>query len=113
MKKTDKKIENTLVKSLTEVCDTALKDIAGFEWITHVVNFSHFPKSLVIICVFDTNESMANVISCQKDETLRQLIKEKLGSVNIHLNDINEHVVFDTEEACQAENRGKWQERLR
>jgi len=46
MRKTDKKRDNTLRLALTEVCDIALKDIAGFQWLTHCVNYSNFPQSL-------------------------------------------------------------------
>ena len=113
MKKTDKKIENAIRKSLTEVCEIALKDTDGFEWITHLVNYSNFPKSLSIICVFDTNVALSNLLSSGKDEYLYQLIKDKLVAASIPINDIRQQVSFDTEEACQNEHGGKWDKRLR
>ena len=113
MKKTDKKIENAIRASLTEVCEIALKDIAGFQWITHFVNYSDFPKSLSIVCVFDTDEALSNVLNSRQEEYLHQLIKATLSAANIPIKDIRKQVSFDTEEACQNENNGKWQARFR
>ena len=45
MRKTDKKLENTLIAALTEVCEAALEAFDGFQWLTHFVNYSHFPSS--------------------------------------------------------------------
>ena len=64
MRKTDKKIDKQLRETLTQVCDTALKDYCGFEWLTHTVNYSDFPSSLHITCVFDTNEHLDGFIAC-------------------------------------------------
>lgn len=113
MKKTDKKIENAIVGSLTEVCDIALKGIDGFEWITHFVNYSNVPQSLSVVCIFDTKESLLNVVKSRKDEELRQLIRQKLSTVDIHIKDVQKQVSFDTEEACQNVNGGNWDERFR
>ena len=54
MKKTDKKMDNHIRRVLTDVCETSLKDINGFAWLTHTVNYAQFPQSLKVICVFDT-----------------------------------------------------------
>lgn len=113
MKKTDKKIENAIRKSLTEVCEIALKETDGFEWITHLVNYSNYPKSLSITCVFDTKVSLSNLLSSGKDEHFYQLIKDKLGTASIPIHDIRQQVNFDTEEACQNEHGGKWDKRLK
>lgn len=98
MKKTDKKIENAIRKSLTEVCEIALKDIEGFEWITHHVNYNQFPKSLLITCVFDTQTALSKLLSSGKEEYLYLLIEDKLGMVNIPINNIRKQVSFDTKE---------------
>ena len=57
MRKSDKKLDNQLRLVLTDVCETALKEVEGFQWLTHVVNYSNFPQSLRVVCVFDTNEN--------------------------------------------------------
>ena len=38
MRKSDKKIENQLRLTLTDVCETALKRFNGFEWLTHLLH---------------------------------------------------------------------------
>lgn len=113
MKKSDKKIENSVRGALTEVCEAALDEVAGFKWITHLVNYSSFPGSLSIVCVFDTNNDLSSALAAHRDDYLRSLIKEKLGAADIPIKDISQHVNFDTEEACKNENGGKWHERLR
>jgi hypothetical protein len=112
MKKTDKKIENTLTKALTEVCEVSLKEVAGFSWITHLVNYRRFPESLAIICVFNTQSELAAAIVTHQDTFMRSLIGEKLRAAGIQVTDIHECVQFDTEEACDQENGGNWQQRL-
>lgn len=109
MKKTDRKIENALREALTEACDLALEKYEGFMWLTHFVNYQNFPRSLSIVCVFETNEQHLK----SNDDELRQIIKDKLMSIGININDIRQHVSFDTEENCERENNGKWQERFK
>ena len=113
MKKTDKKIENAIREALTEVCEMALDEVPGFQWLTHLVNYSDFPGSLSVVCVFDTNNDLSSALANHKDDYLRNLIKEKLAAVGIEFKDTRRHVNFDTEEACKNENGGKWHERLR
>lgn len=112
MKKTDKKIENCLREALTEVCEVALDEVAGFKWITHFANYKYFPDSLLVVCVFETNNDLSNANDANKDVFLRSLIKEKFSMVGINIKDMCQHVNFDTEEACENENEGKWHERF-
>jgi hypothetical protein len=112
MKKTDKKIENTLTKALTEVCEVSLKEVAGFSWITHLVNYRRFPESLSIICVFSTQSELAAALVAHQDTFIRSLIGEKLRAAGIPVKDTRECVQFDTEEACDQENAGNWHKRL-
>lgn len=87
----------------------ALEKHEGFVWLTHFANYQNFPYSLSIVCVFDTNEKLSNA----NDEGLRKIIKDKLSSIGIDIKDVRQHVSFDTEEACEKENNGKWQERFK
>ena len=107
MKKADKKIENSARKALAEVCELALDEVAGFKWITHIANYSSFPDSLSVVCVFDTNSDLSNAYDTHNADFLRSLIKEKLSNVVIQIKYIRQHVTFDAEEACQNENGGK------
>lgn len=109
MKKTDKKRENAIISSLNQVCDRAQSQYVGFKWLTHFVNYDRFPDSLSIVCVFDTNNYLAEA----NKDALRALIKEKLAVIDIKLNDLGRHVSFDTEENCTIENDGKWNERFK
>jgi hypothetical protein len=112
MRKSDKKMENQLRIMLTEVCETALKNFNGFEWLTHIVNYSNFPASLNVICIFDTNDNMSNFINSNHRHELVSLIQKKFFDVGINLKSINNHISYDTEENCTKDNNGKWSDRL-
>ncbi|MGO2356179.1 MAG: Fis family transcriptional regulator [Marinomonas foliarum] len=112
MKKSDKKIDNALRSALTNVCEAALGKVDGFVWLTHVVNYNAFPNSLKIICVFETDEALANAIGAKQDDFFYLLINRELSAVNIQLNKLRQQVGFDTEEACERSHGGKWNERL-
>ena len=112
MKKTDKKTEKSIIEALTAVCETALDEVPGFQWLTHSVNYNNFPKSLSVICVFDTRQALSDAFNNRQNDYLRQLIKEQLSVINIQLKDPRHQVSFDTEEACQNENGGRWKERF-
>ena len=111
MRKSDKKIDNQLIKLLTEVCDLSLKSIAGFQWLTHTANYDNFPKSLQITCVFDTNESL---ITYQEEDNnaLLSFIQSKLSSAGIKLKNISAHIRYDSEENCLNQHNGNWARRL-
>ena len=81
MRKIDKKIDNQLRAALTDVCETALKEIDGFLWLTHFVNYSNFPKSLKIVCIFDTDENLATFLSKDSKNALVALIEKKLVDI--------------------------------
>lgn len=109
MRKSDKKIDNAIRNVLTDVCDIALEKYDGFVWLTHFVNYNQFPESLSVVCVYDTNERLAKT----NKNKLRSLIKDKLALIHIKFKDIRQHVSFDTEENCDKENNGSWNERFR
>ncbi len=112
MRKTDKKIDNQLRRVLTDVCEVALKDIKGFQWLTHLVNYSNFPKSLKVVCVFDTNDNLAGFMSDNSEKELIQLIRAQLNRGGVELQNINDHIFYDTEENCERDHRGNWANRL-
>ncbi len=109
VRKTDKKIEKSLREALTEACETALERYEGFQWLTHFVSYDDFPASLSIVCVYDTNAHLAKT----NNESMRALIKEKLASIGIKMKDCRQQVRFDTEEDCDNDNDGRWNERFR
>jgi len=109
MRKTDKKVDNQLRLALTEICDSTLKEFAGFQWLTHLVNYAHFPKSLKVICVFDTNDNLKRFMATENRHGVSTLIHKKLFEMGIN---INAPVSYDTQENCDKNNNGKWADRL-
>lgn len=112
MNKTVKKLDNNVVKALTIACEMAKQDTVGFEWLTHSANYSNFPASLVITCVFNTQQSLDTMLVNQHEKKIRKQIQNQLLKVGVLLKDARRHVVFDTEEACLVENNGNWKARL-
>lgn len=101
MRKSDKKIECALRVVLTEVCEIALVQSPGFEWLTHFVDYNRFPASLTIVCVYDTNEHLL----LANKEQMCVLIQTKLASIDIKLKAIQQHIRFETKESFQKGSR--------
>lgn len=112
MRKSDKKLDNQLRMVLTQVCENALEEIEGFQWLTHIVNYSNFPKSLKIVCVFGTNESLDKYLLSEANNQLQSLIKRELSNLGIQFKNMVNHVLFDTEENCEKQHNGNWAQRL-
>ena len=112
LSKTNQKIDNNVCKALTVACESSLHDVAGFVWLTHRANYTNFPASLVITCVFNTDEEVAAMKTQQQDEVLRLSIHKQLLKVGVVVKNIKQCVRFDSEEACQRQHRGEWADRL-
>src|SRR5690554_6362339 len=112
MRKSDKKTDNNIRKTLTNVCEIALEQVDGFKWLTHFVNYDNFTESLAIVCVFDTISDLAKAKVTKHDDFLVSLIVESLLDEGIKLRDASQTVTFDTEEACAHEHGGNWAKRL-
>lgn len=112
MRKTDKKIDNQLRLVLTDVCETAFKEIHGFVWLTHIVNYSNFPESLQIVCVFDTNEQLATFMAHSNQKLFTSLTHSKLNGMGVKFKSMSDHILYDTEENCTKEHNGSWANRL-
>ena len=106
MKKVDKtqhkRLEKGIVKALILVCEQAKYDIAGFAWLTHTVDYSNFPASLCIICVF---EQQSDIIFAQNSGLKSRLIDhivEELQDVDITLSNALKNpetmISFDSED---------------
>lgn len=112
MRKTDKKIDNQICNVLTDVCESALEEYSGFQWLTHLVNYSNFPKSLKVVCVFDTNDNLASFLASKESQGLSTLIQSKLLSVDARIKDLASRIHYDTEENCEQNHAGNWANRL-
>lgn len=113
MRKTDKKLENQIRLALTDLCDTELQKFTGFQWLTHLVNYANFPKSLKVICVFDTNDHLSIFMEKKSNHESSALIQAKLLEIGISLKNISNHVAYDTEEDCEKKHNGQWAARLK
>tara|TARA_R100001377_G_scaffold1946_1_gene1408 strand:+ start:3765 stop:4172 length:408 start_codon:yes stop_codon:yes gene_type:complete len=112
LSKTNQKIDNNVCKALTIACESSLHDVAGFVWLTHRANYTNFPASLVITCVFNTEEEIEAMKTLQQDETMMATIQKQLLKVGVVVKNIKKSVHFDSEQACQAKHDGQWDDRL-
>ena len=112
MKKSDKKLDNKLRNALMVVCEQALNENAGFKWLTHIVNFNRFPQSLIVVCVFDTNADLDKAKSNNLTAELVKLISCEFVKAEFNIKELTQHVKFDTEENCDNQNYGRWNQRL-
>ncbi|MEY8252539.1 MAG: Fis family transcriptional regulator [Colwellia sp.] len=112
LSKTNQKIDNNVCKALTIACELSLHEVAGFVWLTHRANYTNFPASLVITCVFNTDEEVVAMKAQQQDEILRGCIQKQLLKVGVVVRNIKKSVHFDSEQACQEKHGGQWPKRL-
>ncbi len=112
MRKSDKKLDNLLCAVLTNVCEKAIDHVSGFQWLTHTVDFSNYPNSIKVVCVFDTNESLNNFVDSEHNHYLTSLIHEQFESNHIRLKNVTKHVYYDSEQRCDEQNGGNWALRL-
>lgn len=113
MQKTVKKLDNNVIRALTNVCELAKREVPGFQWITHTASYDRFPASLAVICVFDTQASLKQAQVQEHDVYLRRQVQSQLIKVGIKLKDARHQVRYDSEQACEAQNNGNWQQRLK
>ncbi|SEL54670.1 hypothetical protein SAMN05216262_11365 [Colwellia chukchiensis] len=97
MRKSDKKIDQKIINALTQVCESAQRNIDGFVWLTHDVNFKALSKSLKVTCVFASNEYLADYLKSANKQHLRQLIVHHLAEIDIVLQDANQQIVLVSE----------------
>jgi GTP1/Obg family GTP-binding protein len=105
-------IERRLVATLTEACETAKAEIAGFSWLTHEVDYGKFPASLMVVWVFDTQANMDQALAKGQGERMVVLTASALRDADVFVSPVSAHVYFDSEEQCQRANAGNWQQRL-
>lgn len=107
------KLERQLVASLTDACELAKAEVAGFVWLTHCVDYQHFPESLVVIWVFDTDAHLASALKGDAKQRLHDLTASAVSNAGVALDSVSHHIDFDSEQACQCTHGGDWQRRLR
>jgi hypothetical protein len=110
--KTNQKIDNNVCRALTIVCEESLEDISGFCWLTHRANYTNFPASLMITCVFKTAADITALKDKQLDRQMQNSIQKQLLKVGVVLKNSKLSVRFDSEEGCELEHAGDWEKRL-
>lgn len=113
MRKSDKKIDNQLRLTLTDVCEEALKAYTGFQWLTHSANYTNFPQSLRVVCVFDTQETLKIFMASKSQHEFSKNIQKALFECGISLKSMTSHIVYDSEEGCNQTHNGNWAVRLK
>ncbi len=112
LSKTQKKIDNNIRTTLTACCNEGLKDIPGFQWLTHQVDYANFPASLFITCVFDTITAQHTAQENGQALALQRLIQAKLLKIGVKFKKVDAQILFDSEEACTLDHNGEWPVRL-
>lgn len=113
LNKTTKKIDDNICKALTIACEDAKDHIDGFIWVTHRANYTNFPASLIVTCVFDIDEEVQALAGKKQDVQLINNIQKQLLKVGIVIKNIRQNVHFDSEESCLREHQGTWENRLK
>lgn len=110
--KTAQKIDNNICKALTIACEYSLHVVPGFAWLTHRANYTNFPASLVITCVFEKDAEIEEMKAQQQDELLHNTILKQLVKVGVVVKNSKQQIHFDSEEACLQYHQGEWPQRL-
>lgn len=111
--KTTEKLDKNICKALTIACENSLHTIEGFSWLTHRVNFTNFPASLIVTCVFETDEDIKQMAENNLADGFRKSIQKELLKVAVIIKNLNRNIQFDSEEACSRQHQGDWSERLK
>lgn len=97
--KTQKRIDNTIRLALTDACEQFLETTPGFVWLTHQANYSDFPASLMITCVFDTGVSQQQAGENGGTKEMQKLIQAKLLKIGVKLKAPKQQIIFDNEQS--------------
>ena len=110
--KTTQKLDNNICKALTIACENSLHTIDGFCWLTHRANYTNFPASLIVTCVFETENDIEKMKANDLAKSLQQDIQKQLLKIGVIIKNVNQNIHFDSEEACQKSHAGQWDKRL-
>lgn len=111
-KREQSQIERTLAATLTDACEAAKAEIVGFQWLTHDVDYQHFPASLRVIWVFASQAEQDAAIARGQDRLMQELTVAALQAAAIQLDTPAAHVHLDNEQQCLRVDGGNWQQRL-
>lgn len=105
-------LERLLSQTLTEACETAKAELVGFQWLTHVVDYASFPASLQVIWVFDNEANRQAALAAGQAQRMTDFTAMALSEAGLRIEQVERHVSYDSEQACQRSHAGDWQKRL-
>lgn len=111
-KRDQTRMERQLSSCLTQACEAGKAEIVGFSWLTHEVDYAHFPESLQVTWVFATEAQRALAIGTGQGARMQALTRAALAEAGIDMDALIAPVRFDSEEACKRNDGGDWQRRL-
>jgi hypothetical protein len=111
-KREQSRIERTLAATLTDACEAGKAEIVGFQWLTHDVDYQHFPASLRVIWIFASQAEQDAAIARGQDRLMQGLTATALQEAAITLETPAAHVHLDNEQQCLRVDGGNWQQRL-
>jgi hypothetical protein len=104
MRKSDKKLEKSIVSALTLACEQIKDCVDDFIWLTHDVDYKNFPDSLVITCVFNSNQAIELAQSNGELNLLTSIINKQLEKLNIKIKTDKLSIKFATEAELAKES---------
>lgn len=96
---TQKKIDNNVRRALLDASEQLLNSVDGFQWLSHRADYSDFPASLLVSCVFDTDVSKHKAIASGDSLIIQKLVHSKLLKIGVILQLPKRQVVFGSEES--------------
>ncbi|MCR8921148.1 Fis family transcriptional regulator [Dasania sp. GY-MA-18] len=110
--KTQKKLDQAITVALTAVCESLLQQVPGFQWLTHRADYARFPASLIVTCVFDSEEHRLQAEQQGDAANMRRLLQAALLKIGVKLTAPARQLLLDSEQACEQQCAGDWQRRL-
>ena len=80
--------------------------------LTHQADYTNFPASLLITCVFDSLDHQLQAESSGKACQMKRLIQEKLLKIGVKFKSLKQQILLDNEQACEQQHQGNWAARL-
>jgi len=105
------KTDNAIANALQDLGNVQGPTFNGFQRFHHQANYTNFPASLMITCVYD---SIVNAETAETEQRaqIAKLIQAKLLRVGIRFKKLDNQIMIDSEEACHNEHQGDWGQRF-
>lgn len=111
LSKTQIKTDRAIGKALQDLRELHGSTFCGFQRFHHQANYTNFPASLMITCVYDTRDN-AETARAEHHEKVAKLIQAKLLKIGIRFKKLDKQIMLDSEEACLSEHNGDWDQRF-